>query len=188
MSDNTIWLQHELGKELSNWGRWGDDDEIGTLNFITPEKLVRSAQLIRTGKIIDCGIPFDKNGPFPPGGWRNNPVHVMTLLPSDTWRAKDGQISADDMVIMGLQASTQWDGLAHVGYDGFFYNQAPATPATHFPGPSRNSISKVAPRLMSRGVLLDIAALKGLDALPDSYESTAADVLPPEARQRVRAA
>ena len=70
MTDDTVWPHHELGKELSNWGRWGDDDQIGTLNFITPEKLVASAQTVRTGKTIDCGIPFDKNGPFPPGGWR----------------------------------------------------------------------------------------------------------------------
>ena len=135
MSDSDVtWPHHELGKELSNWGRWGDDDQIGTLNFITPEKLVRAARLIRTGKIIDCGIPFDKNGPFPPGGWRNNPQHVFTLLPSDTFYAKDGQIAADDMIIMGLQASTQWDGLAHVGYDGFFYNGVPAAALNNFQG------------------------------------------------------
>src|SRR6202046_1647800 len=119
-TDATVWPHHELGKELSNWGRWGDDDEIGTLNFITPERLVNAARMIRTGKSIDLGLAYDKNGPFPPGGWRINPVHVMTLLPSDTARARDGQIAADDMVVMGLQCSTQWDGLAHVGYGGFF--------------------------------------------------------------------
>jgi kynurenine formamidase len=187
MSDSDVtWPHHELGKELSNWGRWGDDDQIGTLNFITPEKLVRAAQLIRTGKIIDCGIPFDKNGPFPPGGWRNNPQHVFTLLPSDSFYAKDGQIAADDLIIMGLQASTQWDGLAHVGYDGFFYNGVPAAAVNNFQGASKNDIAKVAPKLISRGVLLDIAALKGVDALPDSYEITEADVLAAEERQGVR--
>jgi kynurenine formamidase len=187
MSDSDVtWPHHELGKELSNWGRWGDDDQIGTLNFITPEKLVRAAQMIRTGKIIDCGIPFDKNGPFPPGGWRNNPQHVFTLLPSDSFYAKDGQIAADDMIIMGLQASTQWDGLAHVGYEGFFYNGVPAAAVNNFVGASKNDIAKVAPKLISRGVLLDIAALKGVDALPDSYEITEADVLAAEERQGVR--
>ena len=186
MTDNIVWPHHELGKELSNWGRWGDDDQIGTLNFITPEKLVSAAQLIRTGKVIDCGIPFDKNGPFPPGGWRLNPQHVFTLLPSDTASSKDGQMAADDMVIMGLQASTQWDGLAHVGYDGFFYNGVPAAAVNNFQGASKNDIAKVAAKLISRGVLLDIAALKGVDALPDSYEITEADVLAAEERQGVR--
>jgi kynurenine formamidase len=186
MTENTVWPHHELGRELSNWGRWGEDDEIGTLNFITPEKLVRSAQLVRTGKSFDLGIPFDKYGPFPPGGWRINPVHVMTLLPSDSAYAKDGQIAADDMIIMGLQSSTQWDGLAHVGYDGFFYNNVPAAAVNNFTGASRNSIAKVAAKLISRGVLLDIARLKGVDVLPDSYEITEADVLAAEGRQGVR--
>ena len=176
MTDTTVWPHHELGKELSNWGRWGDDDQIGTLNFITPEKLVASAKLVRTGKTIDCGIPFDKDGPFPPGGWRRNPHHLFTLLPSDSSYAKDGQIAADDIIIMGLQASTQWDGLAHVGYDGYFYNGMPAGALNNFQGASRNDIAKVATKLVSRGVLLDIAGLKGVEVLPDSYEITTADV------------
>ena len=185
-TDATVWPHHELGKELSNWGRWGADDQIGTLNFITPEKLVSAAKLIKTGKIIDCGIPFDKNGPFPPGGWRLNPQHVFTLLPSDTASSKDGQMAADDLIIMGLQASTQWDGLAHVGYQGFFYNGVPQGMVNNFMGAMKNDIAKVAAKLISRGVLLDIAALKGVEALPDSYEITEADVLAAEERQGVR--
>jgi kynurenine formamidase len=184
--DATVWPHHELGKELSNWGRWGADDQIGTLNFITPEKLVRAAQLVRTGRTVDCGIPFDKNGPFPPGGWRNNPQHVFTLLPSDSFYAKDGQIAADDIIIMGLQAATQWDGLAHVGYDGYFYNGVPAAAVNNFQGASKNDIAQVAIKLVSRGVLLDIAALKGVEVLPDSYEITEADVLAAQERQGVQ--
>ncbi len=80
---------------------------------------------MKTGKNFDLGMPFDKDGPFLPGGFRINPVHVMTFLPSDTAAAPDGMMSADDMVIMGLQAATQWDSLAHVGYGGFFYNNVP---------------------------------------------------------------
>ena len=186
MTDTTVRPHHELGKELSNWGRWGDDDQIGTLNFITPEKLVASAKMVRAGKTIDCGIPFDKDGPFPPGGWRRNPHHLFTLLPSDSSYAKDGQIAADDIIIMGLQASTQWDGLAHVGYDGYFYNGMPAKALNNFQGASRNDIAQVATKLVSRGVLLDIAGLKGTDVLPDSYEITTADVEAAQERQGVR--
>jgi kynurenine formamidase len=111
---------------------------------------------------------------------------VMTLLPSDSFYAKDGQIAADDLIIMGLQCSTQWDGLAHVGYDGFFYNGVPAAAVNNFTGASKNDIAKVAPKLISRGVLLDIARLKGVDVLPDSYEITEADVREAEERQGVR--
>lgn len=186
MPDGRTWPQHELGKELSNWGRWGADDEIGTLNFITPEKRVEAAQLVRTGKAFDLGMPFDGEGPFKNGGFRKNPIHVMTLLPSDTEASPDGMISADDMIITGLQAATQWDGLAHAGYGGRFYNDVPAAAVNNFAGATRNSFHKVAGRLISRGVLLDIARLKGVDRLPDSYEVTEADLLAAEESQGVR--
>jgi kynurenine formamidase len=184
--ESKTWPHHELGKELSNWGRWGVDDEIGTLNFVTPAKRVQAAQLVKTGKNFDLGMPFDKDGPFLPGGFRNNPVHVMTFLPSDTAAAPDGMISADDMVMMGLQAATQWDSLAHVGYDGRFYNDVPAGSVNNIAGASRNSFAKAVEHLISRGVLLDIARLKGVDRLDDSYEITAADLSAAEERQGVR--
>jgi kynurenine formamidase len=187
MSEGTkTWPHHELGKELSNWGRWGDDDEIGTLNFVTPAKRVQAAQLVKTGKNFDLGMPFDKDGPFLPGGFRINPVHVMTFLPSDTAAAPDGMISADDMVMMGLQAATQWDSLAHVGYGGRFYNNVPAGSVNNIAGASKNSFAKAVEHLISRGVLLDVARCKGVDRLEDSYEITAADLSAAEARQGVR--
>ncbi|MQY21469.1 cyclase family protein [Nocardia macrotermitis] len=186
MSDEKVWPQQELGKELNNWGRWGADDEVGTLNFVTPEKRVQAAQLVRTGKAFDLGMPFDSEGPFKGAGFRNNPIHVMTLLPSDTAASPDGMISADDMVITGLQSATQWDGLAHVGYGGKFYNDVPAAAVNNFTGAARNSFPKVVDRLISRGVLLDIPAVKGVDRLDDSYQITEADVLAAEERQGVR--
>lgn len=186
MSETKTWPHHELGKELSNWGRWGDDDELGTINYITPEKLVESAKLVKTGKSINVGVPFDKDGPFLPGGFRINPVHVMTFMPSDTAGAADGMIAADDMVVMGLQCSTQWDALAHVGYNGFFYNNVPVGAVNNFVGAARNSFAKVAGKLISRGVLLDIAGAKGVDRLEGSEEITAADLDLAEERQGVR--
>jgi kynurenine formamidase len=184
--ETTRWPHHDLGQELRNWGRWGEQDEIGTLNFVTPEKRVQAAQLVRTGKSFDLGMSFDKDGPFLPGGFRINPVHVMTFLPSDTAAAPDGMISADDMVMMGLQAATQWDSLAHVGYDGLFYNNVPAGAVNSVGGATRNSFAKAVGHLISRGVLLDIARLKGVDRLEDSYEITSSDLSGAEERQGVR--
>jgi kynurenine formamidase len=186
MTESTTWPHQELGKELSNWGRWGADDELGCLNFVTPEVRIEAAKLVKTGKIFNCGIPFDKNGPFLPGGFRINPVHIMSFLPSDTAGAPDGMISADDMIVMGLQSATQWDSLAHVGYGGMFYNGVPQGAVNNFAGATKNSFAKAVERLISRGVLLDIAALKGVDILPDSYEVTAADLSAAEERQGVQ--
>ncbi|WP_231611038.1 cyclase family protein, partial [Rhodococcus sp. CX] len=84
------------------------------------------------------------------------------------------------------QSATQWDGLAHVGYGGKFYNDVPAGAVNNFMGASRNSFHKAVDRLISRGVLLDIARLKGVDRLEDSYEITEADLRAAEERQGVR--
>jgi kynurenine formamidase len=183
--DEKVWPHHELGRKLSNWGRWGADDEIGTLNLVTPEKVVQAAGLVRTGKRIDLGMPFDKDGPQD-GGFRINPVHTMTWTPADTVGMPDGMISADDMIVMGLQCATQWDSLAHVGYAGMFYNGAPATSLRPGVGATRNSFAKANGHLVSRGVLLDLPRLRGLDVLPDSYEITSADLDEAEAAHGVR--
>ena len=53
----------EATEKLKNWGRWGKDDQIGTLNHVTPEDIVKAASLIRTGKVFALGIPLDRNGP-----------------------------------------------------------------------------------------------------------------------------
>ena len=69
----------EVGDRLRNWGRWGEDDERGTLNFITPDRVAAAAQLVRTGKTFSLGIPVDSNGPGIAGG-RPNPMHMVTEI------------------------------------------------------------------------------------------------------------
>ena len=53
----------EASKKLSNWGRWGKDDHVGTLNHVTPEDIAGAASLIKTGKVFALGIPLDREGP-----------------------------------------------------------------------------------------------------------------------------
>jgi hypothetical protein len=78
----------ELGRRLSNWGRWGEDDEFGTLNFVTPEVRVAAAGLVRTGKVFDLGMPFGETGPWTISGvTRFNPIHLVTVTPHDPLRA-----------------------------------------------------------------------------------------------------
>jgi kynurenine formamidase len=184
MSDGS-WPQKEIGKSLSNWGRWGDDDEFGTLNFVTPEKRVQAAGLVRTGKVFDLGMPFDENGPQA-GVGRFNPIRTMSISPTDGLGSPDGVIAADDIVTMPLQCATQWDSLAHVGYDGLLYNNTPAAAVTARTGATRNSFASVNDRLISRGVLLDIARVKGVDYLEDGTEITADDLEEAEGAHGVR--
>jgi kynurenine formamidase len=152
-----------IGQQLSNWGRWGDDDERGTVNTITPERLIAAAGLVKRGAIFDLGIPFDANGPQP-GGGRINPVRLM----SETGAGQQfpGAFHyADDYVFMPLQAASQWDGLAHVYYDDKLYNGFPASDVTPH-GAAHCSIDRLAKGIVGRGVLLDIARYRGVDWLP----------------------
>jgi kynurenine formamidase len=162
-----------LGKRLSNWGRWGPDDERGTVNLITPERLVAASKLVRRGAIFDLGIPMDGNGPQP-GGNRINPVHLMRET-GDGQNFPGGFHFADDYIFMPLQGSSQWDALAHVYYDDQLYNGFPAS-SVGLHGTDRDSIDKLAKGIAGRGVLLDIARLKGVDWMEAGQIITPADL------------
>ena len=94
-------------EKYKNWGKWGPDDEIGTLNFTSPEDIVSAAQLVRKGKVISLALNFDSNGPqgaktkYPSMG-RINPVHTMLRTGTDAYAGvldKRGIRAADDMVV-----------------------------------------------------------------------------------------
>ena len=172
-----------LGARLRNWGRWGNDDEIGTLNFITPDRLIAAGALIKQGKVFDLGIPFDVNGPQP-GGGRMNPVHLMSQT-GDTQVFPGGFKYADDYIFMPLQGATQWDSLAHVYYDDHLYNGFPSREVTVI-GAAHCSIDKIAKGVAGRGVLLDLARLRGVDWMAAGEVITPADLEAAEQAQGVR--
>ena len=173
----------QLGTKLRNWRRWGPEDELGTVNFMTAASRMRGVAAARSGRVIDLGMPFDSRGPQR-GGMRFNPIHRMTRLLSDG--ESGGLAVADDIVIMPLQCATQWDSLAHVAYDGRAYNDMPYSAVTASEGATRNSFAKVAPHLVGRGVLLDIPALKGVSCLDRSDEVTSEDLAAAAARENIR--
>ena len=177
----------QMGKRLSNWGRWGEDDRIGTLNFITPETLIAAGRLIRQGKIIDLGMDVNVNG-IQLGGLRSNPIHLMSITSLDFRGRDDGMVVADDYIFMPLQSVTQWDGLGHVGYDGRLYNNVPADTVSTAAGSTVLSIDQIAEKgIAGRGVFLDIAALKGVDMMQAGERITIEDLEAAEARQGVQA-
>jgi kynurenine formamidase len=172
----------ELGARLNNWGRWGQDDERGTVNFITPDKLVAAAALVRRGVVFDLGIPFDAKGPQP-RGIRVNPIHTMSATGANQeWPG--GYRYADDYVTMPLQCASQWDALSHVFYDDQLYNGYPSS-MVDVGGANRNSIDKMAKGIVGRGVLIDIALLKGVESLEAGYVITPSDLDEASSRQGV---
>lgn len=159
-----------LAEKVRNWGRWGPEDQRGTLNHIGPETLKDAVATVQSGKLFNLGLNFDKNGPQPGGGGRFNPKVYVTDLFTPLNPAYPGVVYSDDVVHMPLQAATQWDALGHVHYDGQLYNGCNARATLTEKGAAKMGIEHLAtPGIMSRGVLIDMARHKGVERLPTDY-------------------
>ena len=173
---------YKAAEELSNWGRWGEDDQIGTLNNVTPDDIINAGKLIRKGKVFALGLSLKE--PIQSGlfGGRWNPIHTMLATGTDAVAGsqdKPGKMKmlryADDSINMPCQASTQWDALCHIFLDDKMYNGYPATLVDALGG-KKNGIENVRDKMIGRGVLLDIARFKGVEALADGYAITNEDL------------
>jgi kynurenine formamidase len=153
-----------LAERYRNWGKWGPDDELGTVNYISPQKVVEAAGLVRKGKVFSLALPLDGSGPMTGAYGRVNPIHVMLQDGGDVASGSQDHFPelryTDDAVYLVLQCATQWDALAHIYHEGKMYNGY-GTDAVNSLGANKNSITKVKDKMVSRGVLLDIAHLKG---------------------------
>ena len=161
----------------SNWGRWGDGDVRGTLNFLTDAKRVEGARLVRRGISFSLAQSFDMNGPQT--GWRRrtNPVHTMLDTGLDAARGTQGFPhgfgGADDVVFMPLQCSTQWDGLGHIFDHGQAWNGRDAADVVTSEGDKVTGIETAAALIAGRAVLLDAGRAFGRDGeLPDGFAIT----------------
>ncbi len=100
----------EASEKYKNWGKWGPDDEIGTLNYTSAEDIIKAAQLVKKGKVISLALNFDHLGPqgakskYPAMG-RTNPIHTMLRTGTDAYSGvldHRGIRAADDMVVCVL--------------------------------------------------------------------------------------
>ena len=171
-----------VADDVRNWGRWGDDDELGTLNLITADKVAQAAALVSRGKVFPLGVEFGSSGPQGAFKYRQNPTHVMTIDGGDAntlmeygpkWLRNPGavQLSSyskagpmrfnDDMIIMPLQSGTQWDALAHIMFEDKMYNGYDAK-LVDARGAKKLGIEHVRDKMAGRGVLLHQAVQRGL--------------------------
>lgn len=165
MSDELGSTITDMGRRLCNWGRWGPEDERGTLNHITPDRVRNAASLVRTGQTVSLAIPLDESGPQPPFERRLNPRHVMLETGTDVKAGvQEGGVGgagwADDMVTMALQAGTHWDSLAHCFHARRMYNDRDCALVTAG-GAQVNSIMPAHDRIAGRGILADLPAFLG---------------------------
>jgi len=163
----------EVAARVRNWGRWGTDDQLGTLNLCDAAATRRGTEAVRHGHRLSLALPLSADGPqmgFIPG--RENPVHDMVAVhmpaqPGDAPGTPGIAVWNDDAVAMGTQSCTHWDGLAHAAYDGHIYNGFPDSTVTDT-GAARCGIHLVG-ALAGRGVLLDVARALGVDRLEPSH-------------------
>ncbi|MFK0292155.1 cyclase family protein [Streptomyces sp. NPDC090442] len=166
---------HDIARRVNNWGRWGPDDELGTLNLITPDAVRAAAATVRSGRRVPLALPLRHDGVqsgLIPG--RVNPLHTMVAINHELF-GPGTVATSDDTVTMGLQAATHWDGLAHVSHSGRLYNGRSADTVTAHRGATAVGIEKAAP-IVSRGVLLDVARVHGTDRLPPGHAVTPEDL------------
>ena len=174
-----------LFEELSNWGRWGTDDERGALNLLTPDRVAAAAALVRDGVSISLSLPLNTTPAV------HNPVpadHHMTLL---------AELGADSEPVhflkdyVGLDyhndGHTHIDALCHVGYQGRLYNDRREDAVTA-DGAEVNSIEVLRNGLVGRGVLLDIPGVRGVPWLEPGEHVFAQDLEAAEREQGVTVA
>jgi kynurenine formamidase len=146
--------------QVSNWGRWGKDDERGTLNYLTPERVAAAGRLVKSGTQVSCARDF----PVMPGPENPTPAlhHIVMGGDDPCGHGVPGlEVSLDFIGIAyhGL-ASSHIDALCHVFVDGKMYNGHPATDVRST-GARRNSIMAAKDGIVGRCVLLDIPRLRG---------------------------
>lgn len=179
----------ELCRRYRRWGTWGAEDERGSLNYITPDVLVRAAALVRSGRIVSCALPFDDKGPQSGRfGGRHNPVHTMLQDGGDIAIGAQDHLEelrfTDDTVTMSLQCGTQWDALAHIFHKGRMYGGYGVEYVTS-KGAARNGIEKVADGIASRGVLLDMPRYYGVEWMQPGQAISSADLAAAAAEEEV---
>lgn len=192
MTENTVTDLRETMegylRNLSNWGRWGSDDRLGTLNLITPEVRLAAKDAIRSGVAVSLSRDLDPAHPDPVHSGVTN-VERRSLIGETT--AHFGVSSRWDAVGEEITLSphggnAHLDGLGHYYWDGLFYNGFAASESNADIGSAHLAVSDATEGIVSRGVLLDIAGLFGVEFVERGYAVTPADLLAAEARQNVK--
>jgi len=171
-----------LADAPSNWGKWGPDDEVGSLNYLGPEQVLAAARLVTSGKVFTLQrlIGDPKGDPVWPG---RTPAERTQILDESNWDEGAGGPAypgglhyADDKISAFLQGSTQYDALGHVWFDGKLWNGYDAR--TTIGGLDKASVQPIAERgIVGRAVLLDMARFLGKDNLGSAETFTHVDLL-----------
>lgn len=172
----------KLFQAVCNWGRWGDDDEKGTLNYIKPEHIKQAAGLVHAGRSVSMAIPINKvAGPDNP----RPATHYMVRGYDVHSEWGEPQFCTDYLATeFHGDCHTHIDALCHVGMQGKLYNGKPVSAVTSR-GPTIQDITAYAHGIVGRGVLLDIPRLRGVKWLEPGEAVTTAELEAAEKAQGV---
>ena len=166
----------EVAARVRNWGRWGPDDQIGTLNLVDEAARLRGVQAVQSGKSFALGLPLSEAEGIQAGfiKGRVNPDRTMIQINEPLSADPEWVCASEDVVTLALQCATHWDGLAHVSYGGVIYNGYPASSIDEA-GAGRCGIHLLH-TVVSRGVLLDVARARSCEVLEPGYAITPEDL------------
>lgn len=173
-------LAETLKDAPSNWGRWGPDDEIGAVNYLTREEVLRGIKSVRTGKVFALGAPVGRPEGDPIFPSRGQPKKYMAMdkgfyLNGRAEPFPGGLEYADDVMFMFVQGTTQYDAPGHTWYDETIYNGHDAK--TTIGGLQKCGMAPMAEHgVVGRGVLLDVPRYKGVEYLGPGEQITLADL------------
>jgi kynurenine formamidase len=173
--------------KLSNWGRWGEDDRLGTLNLITPDARVQATQSVRTGQALSLARDLDPLNPDPVHSGVTQVQRQSGIAEVEHFfgiKARWDSI-AETITINPHGGNAHLDGLGHYYWDGKLYNGYLASDSSDETGSAHLAVSDAREGIVTRGVLLDIAHLFDVEIVERGYAVTYEDLLAAEKKQGV---
>ena len=161
--------------------KWGAGDERGSGNHMKPASVLKAAKLIRTGEVIELGHVLRAGIPLQATRQFNLHTKRTFMNPEANQRGSNEELVTTELG----QVGTQFDGFAHQTHGDSFYNCFKVSEVATRTGFTKLGVEKVG-ALVTRGVLIDVAGLKGVETLPDSYEITAEDLQQALQRQNLQ--
>jgi kynurenine formamidase len=174
----------EMFEAVKNWGRWGPDDELGTVNFVTPDMVRAAATLVRSGRHVTMSIPMNKvAGPDNP-----SPVIHHVVQGHDIDLGSSTLTFSSDFLGLAFHGDchTHMDALCHIAYKGCVYNGRPALEVMTSQGATALDVTSYRDGLVGRGVLLDVPRFRRVSWLEPGEAVTRAELEAIEQAQGVR--
>ncbi|MCW2767876.1 cyclase family protein [Nocardioides sp.] len=168
-----------MADNANNWGRWGEEDERGSLNLLDESTTLAAVSIPKTGKLYQLGLPIQRTG-IPLVDYRGAPQRLSMVSHADEhmyepYGGTPGVGCHEDVLVLASHTSTHMDALCHVYEGGKTYNGFGNDNMETFAGATRCGIDKAGP-IVTRGVLIDVAKAKGVDWLAAGYVITVEDL------------